>query len=62
MILEPMFSTIVEFLNYVANKKDITPYVDFEKFLISLRGPILREGKYFWPVIRDGKYVDYYIY
>jgi hypothetical protein len=62
MILEPMFSTIVEFLNYVANKRDIAPYVDVEKFLIRLQGPILREGKYFWPVIRDGKYVDYYIY
>jgi len=57
-MLEPMFPTIVEFLNSVANKRDISPYVDNVKNRINLEGPILKEGKYFWPVINQGKYTE----
>ncbi len=59
VMLEPMFSTIVEFLNSIANKRDINPYVDQIKNRINLEGPILREGKYFWPVLSQGKYVEF---
>lgn len=59
MMLDPMFSTIIEFLNNIVDKGDISPYVDRVKFRIDLHGPILKEGKYFWPVIRYGKYVEY---
>ncbi len=59
MIVEPMFSTIVEFLNHIVDKKNIIPYVDHVKNRITLQGPILKEGKYFWPIMREGKYVEY---
>lgn len=59
MMLEPMFSTIVELINNVANKKTIFPYVDVVKNRIILMGPTIREGKYFWPMLKDGKYVEY---
>ncbi len=59
MMVEPIFSTIVEFLNNIADKRDIIPYVDHIKNRITLQGPILKEGKYFWPIMREGKYVEY---
>lgn len=59
MMLEPMFSTIVEFLNNIVDKRDITLYTDVVKNRIDLHGPILKEGKYFWPIIRQGKYTEY---
>lgn len=61
MILEPIFSTIVEFFNYVANKRDISPYVDPVRHRINFYGPTLKEGKYFWPVIQQGRYMEYAI-
>lgn len=59
MMIEPIFSTIVEFLNHIVDKRNISPYVDHAKNRITLQGPILKEGKYFWPTIREGKYVEY---
>ena len=59
MLLEPMFSTIVELLNNITNKRDISPYVESIKNRIMLQGPIIKEGKYYWPIIRQGKYVEY---
>ncbi len=59
MMLEPMFSTIVEFLNNIVDKRDISPYTDVVKNRIDLHGPILKEGKYFWPTIQQGKYTEY---
>ncbi len=59
MMLEPMFSTIVEMINSVANKRTIFPYVDVTKNRIVLIGPTIKEGKYFWPMLKDGKYVEY---
>jgi hypothetical protein len=59
MMLEPMFSTIIEFLNHIVDKRDISLYTDIVKNRINLQGPILKEGKYFWPIIRQGKYVEY---
>ena len=59
MMLEPMFSTIVELLNNVVEKRDISLYTDLIKYNITLTGPIIKEGKYFWPMIREGKYVEY---
>jgi hypothetical protein len=60
MMLEPMFSTIVEFLNNIVDKRDIGLYTDDVKNRINLQGPILKEGKYFWPIIQQGKYVEYH--
>lgn len=60
MMLEPIFPTIVEFLNHIVDKRDISPYVDHIKNRITLQGPILKEGKYFWPIIREGKHVEYH--
>ena len=62
MMLEPMFSTIVEFLNNVAEKRDATLYIDYIKHRINLQGPIIKEGKYFWPIIRQGKYIEHVEY
>jgi hypothetical protein len=61
MMLEPIFSTIVEFFNNIANKRDISPYVDSVRHRINFYGPTLKEGKYFWPIIYKGKYVEYAI-
>ena len=60
MMLEPMFATIVEFLHNIADKRDISLYTDVVKNRINLQGPILKEGKYFWPIIHQGKYVEYH--
>ncbi len=60
MMLEPMFATIVEFLHNIADKRDISLYTDVVKNRIDLQGPILKEGKYFWPIIQQGKYVEYH--
>lgn len=59
MMLDPMLITIIELLDNVANKKTISPYVDVVKNRIVLIGPTIREGKYFWPSLKDGKYVEY---
>jgi len=59
MMVEPMFSTIIEFLNSIIDKRDISLYVDRVKYRIDLQGPILKEGKYFWPIIHQGKYSEY---
>lgn len=59
MMIEPMFSTIIEFLHNIIDKRDISPYVDDVKLRIDLHGPTLKEGKYFWPIIRYGKYIEY---
>jgi hypothetical protein len=60
MMLEPIFSTIVEFLNHIVDKRDISLYTDVVKNRINIQGPILKEGKYFWPIIQQGKYVEYH--
>lgn len=60
MMLEPIFSTIVEFLNNIVDKRDISLYTDVVKNRINLQGPILKEGKYFWPIIWQGKYMEYH--
>lgn len=60
MMLEPMFATIVEFLHNIVDKRDISLYTDVVKNRINLQGPILKEGKYFWPIIQQDKYTEYH--
>jgi hypothetical protein len=59
MMIDPMLSIIVEMMNSIANKKTIYPYVDIVKNRIDLIGPTINEGKYFWPILKEGKFHEY---
>lgn len=59
MMLNPFLDSLIVLLENVVNKRDISPYVDNVKNNIVLFGPIIKEGKYFWPIMHEGKYIPY---
>lgn len=57
VMLNPFFDSLASMLENVINKRDIYAYVDDHRNNIILLGPTIKEGKYFWPILHEGKYV-----
>lgn len=59
MMLDPMFTVIVDLLETVSQRKMdvfIKNYIDFETNRIELYGPVISLCRYQWEVIKPGKY------
>lgn len=57
IILNPFLDIIINLMEDIT-KKNISPYVDDNKHRISLFGPTIMQGKYFWPILYKGKLIE----